>query len=246
MSEDRVYGLHAVLAALTASPQHVDAVWLDENRKDQRIHSIVRAAQAARVKLHKVPRAKLDQLAGIGQHQGVVARYRATPRQGEPELAGFLEQLPATPLLLVLDGVQDPHNLGACLRSAEAAGAHGVILPRDQSVSLTATVRRVACGAAEVVPIFQVPNLVRALKQMRERGIWLVGAAGDAKTAVFDADLRGPAALVLGGEERGLRRLTRENCDVLVHIPMLGEIESLNVSVAAGVCLYEAVRQRRS
>lgn len=244
--EDRVFGLHAVLAALTTAPEHVDAVWLDENRKDRRIHDIVRAAQTAHVKLHKVPRAKLDQMVGAGRHQGVVARYRETPRQGEPELGNFLAQLTVTPLLLVLDGVQDPHNLGACLRSAEAAGVHAVILPRDQAVSLTASVRRVACGAAEVVPVFQVPNLARALKQLREHGIWLVGAAGDAKDTVFDADLRGPLAWVLGGEERGLRRLTREHCDLLVHIPMHGQVESLNVSVAAGICLYEAVRQRRS
>ncbi len=245
MEQDHIYGLHAVLAALTQTPEHVDAIWLDANRHDRRLGEIIQAAQAARVKLHKVPRAKLDQLAGVTRHQGVVAHYRAEAKRDERELSEFIADLTAPPFLLILDGVQDPHNLGACLRSADAAGVHAVITPRDQAVSLTATVRRVACGAAETVPLFQVTNLSRTLKQLKDSGIWLIGAAGDAEKDLFTADLRGPLALILGGEESGLRRLTRSHCDLVVKIPLYGSVSSLNVSVAAGICLYEAVRQRK-
>jgi 23S rRNA (guanosine2251-2'-O)-methyltransferase len=245
MEQDQIYGLHAVLAALMQTPEHVDAIWLDANRRDRRIGEIIQAAQAAHIKLHKVPRAKLDQLAGAARHQGVVARYRLEAKRDERQLGEFIANLSGVPFLLVLDGVQDPHNLGACLRSADAAGAHALIIPRDQAVSLTATVRRVACGAAETVPLFQVTNLSRTLKQLKDSGIWLVGAASDAAADLFTADLRGPLALVLGGEESGLRRLTRTHCDLMVQIPLYGSVSSLNVSVTAGICLYEAVRQRK-
>lgn len=245
-TEDLVFGLHAVLSVLSQSPEHVDAVWLDEARRDRRAQEVVQAAQAARVKVHRVPRAKLDQLAGDARHQGAAARLRATPQRGEDDLEPFLSGLAEPAFLLILDGVQDPHNLGACLRTADGAGVHGVIIPRDNAVSVTATVRKVASGAAESVPVFQVTNLARTLRALQEQGIWLVGTAGEAPASLFDADLSGPVALVLGGEEKGLRRLTREHCDLLVHIPMRGRVESLNVSVAAAVCLYETVRQRQA
>lgn len=245
-TEDLVFGLHAVLSALSQSPEHVDAVWLDEARRDRRAQEVTHAAQAARVKVHRVPRAKLDQLAGDARHQGAAARLRAAPLRDENDLESFLSTLAEPAFLLILDGVQDPHNLGACLRTADGAGVHAAIIPRDNAVSVTATVRKVASGAAESVPVFQVTNLARTLRALQEQGVWLVGTAGEAPTSLFDADLSGPLALVLGGEEKGLRRLTREHCDLLVHIPMRGRVESLNVSVAAAVCLYEAVRQRQA
>lgn len=244
-NDEYIFGMHPVLAALEDSPQHIDAVWLDQHRNDHRSSKIMQAARAVHIRVHQVPRAKLDQLTNGAQHQGVVARYRTEPSRSEEDLEMFLPTLQTTPFLLVLDGVQDPHNLGACLRTADAAGVQAVIIPRDQVVSVTAAVRRVASGAAENVPVFQVTNLARALKKLREAGIWLVGTAGEGEQEIFDVDLTGPLALILGGEEAGLRRLTRENCDFLVRIPMAGRVESLNVSVAAGVCLYEAVRQRR-
>ncbi len=245
-TDDLVFGLHAVLSALTQSPQHVDAVWLDEARRDRRTQEVAHAAQAAHVKVHWVPRAKLDQLAGAERHQGAAARLRAAPLRGEDDIEPFLSALAEPAFLLILDGVQDPHNLGACLRTADGAGVHAVIIPRDNAVSITATVRKVASGAAESVPVFQVTNLARTLRALQDLGVWLVGTAGDAPTSLFGADLSGPLALVLGGEEKGLRRLTREHCDLLVNIPMRGRVESLNVSVAAAVCVYETLRQRQA
>ncbi len=243
--EDLVCGLHAVLTALQQHPKRVAAVWISAERVDKRLGEVLEAARTAGVKFHRVPRAKLDELAGGLRHQGVVARLRAAEVGGEGELAGFLKNLPAAAMLLVLDGVQDPHNLGACLRVADATGARAVILQRDRSAPLSAAARRAASGAAETVPIFQVTNLARALDAMKEAGVWLYGTAEDAPEEIYDTDLAGPMALVLGGEGEGLRRLTRERCDRLIRIPMAGKVESLNVSVAAGVVLYEAVRQRR-
>src|SRR5713226_6396570 len=176
MEQGQIYGLHAVLAALTQAPEHVDAIWLDANRHDRRIGEIIHAAQAAQVKLHKVPRAKLDQLAGDARHQGVVARYRLEARRDERQLGEFIAKLTEIPFLLILDGVQDPHNLGACLRSADAAGVHVVIAPKDKSVGLTPTVAKVASGAAETVPFVQVTNLARTLRFLKERNIWIYGA----------------------------------------------------------------------
>jgi 23S rRNA (guanosine2251-2'-O)-methyltransferase len=246
VSGEYIHGLHAVLAALRASPQRVDALWLDAGRGDERMAAIVRAALTARIKFHRVPRERLDRLAEGAAHQGAVARLRAMPARGENDLAGFLSDQTGVPFLLVLDGVQDPHNLGSCLRTAEAAGVQAVIVPRDNAASLTATVHKVASGAAGRVPVFQVTNLVRALGKLKDAGLWLVGASADAVQSLYDTDLRGPVALVLGGEGRGLRRLTRERCDVLASLPLQGEAQSLNVAVAAGVCLYEALRQRRA
>jgi 23S rRNA (guanosine2251-2'-O)-methyltransferase len=244
--QDHVWGIHAVLTALEQSPERVDAVWIDAQRGDKRVQTIIDVARSADIKVHRVPRPKLDQLAGYERHQGVVARVRQEPVRRLDDLSTVLSGLTHDPFLLVLDGVQDPHNLGACLRSADGAGVDAVIIPKDQSVGLTPTVRHVACGAAETIPVFQVTNLSRTLTELKERGVWVIGAAGESERELYEADMRGPLALVLGGEEKGLRRLTRERCDLLVRIPMQGTVSSLNVSVAAGVCLYEAVRQRRS
>lgn len=245
MKEDIICGLHAVLAALKQDPGHVDAIWLRADRVDTRVTEALELARATRVKLQRVPRARLDELAGTHRHQGIVARTRITRRRDERDLEAFIAQLSGTPLFLILDGVQDPHNLGACLRCADGAGAHAVIVPRDRAVSVTPTVRRAACGAAESVPLFQVTNLSRVLRQLKRAGIWLLGASHGAGGGLFEADLSGPLAVVVGGEEKGLRRLIREHCDALVSIPMCGGVPSLNVSVAAAVLLYEALRQRR-
>ena len=244
MEDNYICGLHAVLAALKNNPQGVEEIWASDSRGDKRIGRVIETARAARVKIHKSPRAALDRLADGVRHQGVVARLRETPVRNEHDLEMFLSNLPEQPLLLVLDGVQDPHNLGACLRSADAAGAQAVIIPREHTAPLSAVTRRAASGAAESLLIFQVINLARSLRALKAAGIWLVGASQEADTDIFRADLRRPLALVLGGEGRGLRRLTQEECDMLVRIPMAGTVESLNVSVAAGVCLFEAVRQR--
>lgn len=246
MEEELVLGFHAVLAALEAHPQRVESIWLDAQRDDRRAHEIAQAARAAGIKVHRTPRAKLDQIAEGGRHQGAVARLHSADIPRFDDLPAFIAGLGHDPFLLVLDGVQDPHNLGACLRTAEGAGVDAVVVPRDQAVGLTPAVRRVAAGAAETVPLFQVTNLARTLTELKEGGVWVVGTADEAEGDLYAADLRGPLALVLGGEERGLRRLTRERCDFLVRIPMSGAVSSLNVSVAAGVCLYEAVRQRRA
>jgi 23S rRNA (guanosine2251-2'-O)-methyltransferase len=245
VSGEYLCGLHAVLAALKKKPEGVEEIWVNEARVDKRMAAVIDAARAARVKVHKSPRAALDRLADGIRHQGVVARLRETAVHTERDLATFLSRLPPSPLLLVLDNVQDPHNLGACLRSADAAGAHAVIVPREHTAPLSAVARRAASGAAESIPVFQVVNLARGLRALKEAGVWLVGASQDADADIFHADLRRPLALVLGGEGKGLRRLTQEECDMLVRIPMAGSVESLNVSVAAGVCLFEAVRQRQ-
>jgi 23S rRNA (guanosine2251-2'-O)-methyltransferase len=244
MDDNHICGVHAVLAALKSRPDLVEEIWVSEARGDKRMAAVLDAAHNAQIKIHKSPRAALDRMSGGVKHQGVVARVRETPVQKEQDLESFLADLPPLPLLLVLDGVQDPHNLGACLRSADAAGAHGVIVPREHSAPLSAVARRAASGAAETIPVFQVVNLARTLRELKAAGVWLAGASQEADTDIFHADLRRPLAIVLGGEGKGLRRLTQEECDMLVRIPMAGTVESLNVSVAAGICLFEAVRQR--
>lgn len=242
------YGIHAVRALLTRHPHRVRQLWLAESRESAaRLLELRELAAAAGVTLHAADGDELDRLADGERHQGAVAEV--TPRAGDPEtqLEEALEALGDTPgLLLVLDGVTDPHNLGACLRSADAAGVAAVIVPRDRAAGLTPVVRKVAAGAAESVPLIAVVNLARTLRELKERGLWLVGAADDASRTLYDVDLTGPTVLVLGSEGEGLRRLTREACDELVSIPMAGAVESLNVSVATGVALFEAVRQRRA
>ncbi len=244
MDERLAVGVHAVLAVLRRNPAHIDGVWLKSGRDDARLAEIEREARAAMVPVYRVEREALEQMAGDARHQGVVARLKAPPPRPERDFDDFIEALSPRPLLLVLDGVQDPHNLGACLRSAEAAGVDAVLVPRDNTAPLSAVARKAASGAAESVPLLRVPNLARALRSLQARNVWIVGATHDAEQSLYAADLSGPMAIVLGGEGKGLRRLTREHCDLLVHIPMAGSVASLNVSVAAGICLFEAVRQR--
>jgi len=244
--EQRICGWHAVLAALSQTPGQVHRVWLDEGRTGSRPEAVIRAAQAAGVGVQRVPRAELDILAGAQQHQGVVAECTAIEMGHEGDVGSFLAGLQQPPFLLVLDGVQDPHNLGACLRSADAAGVHALVVPRDNAVGITPVVRKVASGGAETVPVFQVTNLARVLDELKKAGLWIAGATGDADHELYAVDLRGPLAIVLGAEGRGLRRLTRERCDFLMRIPMSGTVASLNVAAAAAVCLFEAVRQRRA
>ncbi len=239
-----IYGMHAVLAVLKTEPQRVTELRLLRERRDQRLKKIESLAQQHGIARVPVGREQLDALVS-GNHQGVAALCTAGEVRDEGYLARLLDNLDRPPLLLVLDGVTDPHNLGACLRTADAAGVDAVLAPKDKSAGMNATVRKVASGAAESVPFVVVTNLARTLAQLRDRGIWLVGAAGDAADTLYDVDLSGSLGLVLGAEGKGMRRLTRENCDLLVKLPMAGTVSSLNVSVAAGVCLYEACRQRR-
>lgn len=242
-NEVLIAGLHAVQAVLARG--RVRRLWVASQRHDQRMEQLLQQAAAAGLKPKKVPVAELEKrLPGV-RTQGVLAACEPSHPLGEGELDELLGGLQQAPFLLVLDEVQDPHNLGACLRSADGAGVHAVITPQRRSASLNATVRKVASGAAETVPLVQVTNLARTLKQLGSVwGIWRVGAADEADSSLYQAALNGPLALVLGSEGKGLRRLSRENCDSLISIPMAGAISSLNVSVAAGVCLYEAVRQR--
>ena len=245
MNKDLIFGFHSVQAALESNPERIETVLLADSRRDKRSESIKTAARLAGVKYNHVPRTELDQLVGSERHQGVVARCRRQVLRGERELADFLAAIVETPLVLVLDGIQDPHNLGACLRCADAVGAHAVILPLDHTVSVTPAVRRTASGAAENIPVFQVRNLARALDRLKDANIWLVGADHEAPDEIFDLDLTLPLALILGGEGKGLRRLTRERCDWVARLPMQGSVSNLNVAVATGVCLYETLRQRR-
>jgi 23S rRNA (guanosine2251-2'-O)-methyltransferase len=237
-------GIHAVRVLLSRSPARVRRVLLAGGRDAGRLAELRVLAERCGVSVTTADAAVLERLAEGGRHQGVVAEIE--PRAGDPEtqLEEALEAAAGPPLLLVLDGVQDPHNLGACLRSADAAGVAAVIVPRDRAAGLTPVVRKVAAGAADAVPLVAVVNLARTLRQLKERGVWLVGTDDAADRSLYQADLGGPLALVLGSEGEGLRRLTRECCDQLVSIPMAGVVESLNVSVAAGVALFEAVRQR--
>jgi 23S rRNA (guanosine2251-2'-O)-methyltransferase len=238
-----VYGLHAVGAVIERSPERLLELWMAEPRQDARARSLRERAQAAGIRVQTVSSDSLAKLAGDVAHQGAVAAVRPLKAWDEHDLLGAISELDA-PLLLVLDGVTDPHNLGACLRTADAAGAHAVVLPRDRAAAVDGVVRKVAAGAAEFVPVATVTNLARALDMLKERNVWVVGTDGDAPETLYGADLNRPLALVLGAEGGGMRRLTRERCDFLVRIPMAGQVESLNVSVAAGIALFEARRQR--
>lgn len=240
-----VYGLHAVQTILKTAPERVTALWVLAGREDQRLQKVLQLAQRQGIGCQPVGRKKLDALVQDENHQGVVAMCRPGEIHDEAFLFARLRALKEPAFLLALDGVTDPHNLGACLRSAAAAGVHAVIAPKDKAAGLNAIARKVACGAAEVLPFVAVTNLARTLNQLREEGVWAKGAAGEAETTVYQSDLTGPIVLVLGAEGSGLRRLTRECCDELIKIPMHSAISSLNVSVAAGICLFEAVRQRQ-
>lgn len=243
-----IFGLHAVEAALKQDAGSIEQLWCDKQRRDKRLHGLLQLASKKGIRAQQLNRAELDKLAPGGKHQGVVAQVfqaAASTVRNETFLEQLLTELEVPPFLLVLDGVTDPHNLGACLRSADAAGVHAVIAPKDRACGLTPVVRKVASGAAETVPFVQVTNLARTLKAIRDAGVWVIGTAlGEGAVSLYERDLTGPLALVLGAEGKGIRRLTRENCDDLVYVPMAGTVQSLNVSVATGVCLFEALRQR--
>lgn len=246
MSGVIVYGLHAVRAVLTKRPQDVTRLSIAAGRDDARVRELRELARARGVKAADATTAALDRETGGAVHQGVVAEVRPSIPLDENTLLDLLTAARTPALVLVLDGVSDPHNLGACLRTADAAGATAVVAPRDRAAGLTPAVRKVAAGAAETVPFAQVTNLARALRDMKEAGLWIAGTAGDGERELFDADLAGALAIVMGSEGRGLRRLTRECCDFSLRLPMHGAVASLNVSVAAGIVLYEALRQRRA
>lgn len=237
-----IYGFHAVLGKLRRDASGILELYVSDSRSDVRMREVLKLAEAEDVRVIQAEGERLERMVGTRRHQGVVARVDARSR--ELKLADVLETLDGDALLLVLDGVQDPHNLGACLRVADAAGAHAVIAPKDRAVGLNATAVKVASGAADSVPYVTVTNLARALREMQDAGIRVIGTAGEAEKSLFEADLAGPLALVLGSEGDGMRRLTRETCDELVQIPMHGSVESLNVSVASGICLFEARRRR--
>lgn len=246
MSSQVLAGFHAITARLRHAPATIKEFYFDEARRDKRMQALIEQADAAGVKPRGVASSRLDGLAGGMRHQGVVALAQANVLAVDVnEVLDLLEDRGEPALLLVLDGVTDPHNLGACLRTADAAGVHAVIAPRDRAVGLNATVRRVACGAAETVPYIMVTNLARTMRALKERDVWLVGTDDEAKSSLHQVDARRSMAWVMGAEGEGMRRLTRETCDELVNIPMLGSVESLNVSVAGAVCLYETVRQRQ-
>ena len=240
---EKIYGVHAVEALLRHHPKRVKQIWLAEGRSDPRVQTLIELAAENRVAVGQAERRELDAWVE-GVHQGVVADVSPSQVWGEAMLDELLDRTEGAPLLLVLDGVTDPHNLGACLRSADAAGALAVIVPKDKSATLTPTVRKVACGAAEVIPLVAVTNLARTLEKLKQRGLWVVGTAGEAEQDLYQQDLTGPTILIMGAEGSGMRRLTRDLCDYLVRLPMAGSVSSLNVSVATGVCVFEALRQR--
>jgi 23S rRNA (guanosine2251-2'-O)-methyltransferase len=237
-----LFGFHAVGVRLKTAPASIVEIYADPSRRDARMRQFVQRAAEAGVRVIEADGPRLAKMAGTVGHQGVVARVTALPQTHS--LDDLLDAVEGPPLLLVLDGITDPHNLGACLRVADGAGAHAVIAPKDHAVGVNATVAKVASGAAETVPYFMVTNLARTLGELKERNIWCIGLADDAGKTLYQADLKAPVALVMGAEGSGMRQLTRKTCDDLVSIPMKGAVESLNVSVASGICLYEAVRQR--
>lgn len=244
-SGDIIAGLHSVRTALHYNATQVQDLWHDPTRHDRKLLELVEQAKKLNVTVHAVNKSVLDQLTNGAKHQGIAAQVARAIGWSETTLPNLLTlESNSLPLLLILDGVQDPHNLGACLRTAEAVGCRAVIAPKDRSVGLTPSVCKVASGAASVVPYIQVTNLARTLRMLKELGIWLVGAVADAPTVFFNSDLHSSLGIIIGGEDKGLRRLTRDHCDIVVKLPMLGVVESLNVSVATGILLYEVLRQR--
>lgn len=246
-NEELVFGIHAVNALLKTAPERFIEIWLLKGREDERLMPIINLARKYGFPAQMVNRKVLDDKSKGEQHQGVVARVKQGKQLSENDLDDIIAQAERSntqPFLLILDGVTDPHNLGACLRNADAAGVHAIVVPKDNAAKITATVRKVAVGAAETVPLVQVTNLARTMKTLQKMGIWIIGTAGETDTCLYDVKLSGPMALVMGAEGKGMRRLTRENCDELVKLPMAGSVSSLNVSVATGICLFEIVRQR--
>ena len=247
-NEEIVFGIHAINALIKAAPERFIEIFLLKGREDDRLMPIINLARKYGISAQMVQRKVLDEKSEGEQHQGVVARVKPGKVFNENDLDDIISQAKSRnipPFLLILDGVTDPHNLGACLRNADASGVQAIIVPKDNAARLTATVRKVAVGAAESVPLIQVTNLSRTMKQLQKLGVWIIGTAGETDTCLYDVKLSGPMALVMGAEGKGMRRLTRENCDQLVKLPMAGSVSSLNVSVATGICLFEMVRQRR-
>ncbi|AEG01031.1 23S rRNA (guanosine(2251)-2'-O)-methyltransferase RlmB [Methylomonas methanica] len=244
MSTTPLFGIHAVQAALDYSPQKIKQVWVDQQRQDARLTQVLDDLLALGIRPEKTERKKLDRMADGKNHQGIVVAVELPAMRSEDQLKQDVEALTETAFYLVLDQVQDPHNLGACLRTADAVGAHGIIVTKDNAAGITPTVCKVASGAAETVPVYQVTNLARVLRWLKEQNIWIMGTAGEAEQTIYDLKLDMPLAVVMGAEGAGMRHLTRQHCDFLVKIPMAGQVESLNVSVAAGVMLYEVFRQK--
>ena len=238
-------GIHAVQSALESDPENVIQIWIAESKRNQRVVNLAQQAQKRGLLLHKASMNQLDKLAKSRKHQGVVAEYNAPRSWDDNALFNLLSELNEPALLLILDGVTDPHNLGACLRTAEGAGVHAVIAPKDKAAGLTPTARKVASGAAETIPFVQVTNLVRTIDLLKDAGVWITGTSDKATKDIYAGDYKTATALVMGAEGKGLRRLTEAHCDHLISIPMAGKVSSLNVSVATGVCLYEVIRQRR-
>lgn len=238
-----IYGIHAVKSLLEREPQRFIEVFILKGRDDKRLTPLIHEIEANGVTVQVANRQWLDDKAEGGVHQGIIARIKEGRQFHENDLPDLVEKT-SSPFLLILDGVTDPHNLGACLRSAEAAGVHAVIVPKDRSAPLNATAKKVASGAAETMPLIRVTNLARTLRYLQEQNVWIVGTAGEADHTLYQSKLTGSLAIVMGAEGEGMRRLTREHCDELISIPMAGTVSSLNVSVATGVCLFEAVRQR--
>ncbi len=245
MKLTKIVGLHAAQSALMYSPQKISRAWVDSERHDKRLETLLETLSTLDVSIEKVERKKLDKLADGMNHQGIVLEVALPDELSENDLKVAVENLSENALFLVLDNVQDPHNLGACLRTADATGVHGIIITKDNAVGITPTVCKVASGAAETVPVYSVTNLARVLRWLKTEGVWVIGTAGEAQSTLFKSDFTVPMALVIGAEEKGMRRLTREQCDFLVKLPMLGTVESLNLSVATGVLLYEVLRQRQ-
>ncbi|MEM0514985.1 MULTISPECIES: 23S rRNA (guanosine(2251)-2'-O)-methyltransferase RlmB [Pseudoalteromonas] len=243
MSNELIFGFHSVEAILSKEPERFLEIYALKGREDKRLNDVINQARKFGISIQFMQRKALDDKAKGEQHQGIIANVRAGKQYSEKDLDDIIKR-EQTPFLLVLDGITDPHNLGACLRSADAAGVHAVVVPKDKSARLNATARKVACGAAETVPLVQVTNLARTLREIKDAGVWVVGTAGETDTTLFEANLTGPIAIVMGAEGDGMRRLTREHCDVLVKIPMVGTVSSLNVSVATGISLFEVLRQR--
>lgn len=244
MSQTKIFGIHAVQAALDYSADKILQAWVDSQRPDQRLHGVLEGLRRYKVEIHQTERKKLDKLSDGKNHQGIVIAIQLPSVLSESDLKQKIQSLDEMAFFLVLDQVQDPHNLGACLRTADATGVHGIIIPKDNAASITPTVCKVASGAAETVPVYQVVNLARTLRWMKQQQIWLVGSSGHTEQTLFEMDLNMPVALVMGTEGTGMRQLTAKQCDFLVRIPMKGTVESLNVSVAAGVMMYEVMRQR--
>jgi 23S rRNA (guanosine2251-2'-O)-methyltransferase len=244
MSEQLVYGVHAVLALLNNPRRTINKIYINQDRQDKRIQEVLEQAQKFGIRLEKLSATVMNQRFTDFAHQGVVASAKPLPEFGESHLKSLIESSKTPCFILILDGVTDPHNLGACLRSADAAGVDFVIIPKDKSAHITPVVSKVACGAAESVPFVRVTNLARAIDIIKAEGIWIYGAAGEAEQTLYEIDCTGAIAIVMGAEGEGLRRLTREHCDGLFSLPMLGTVDSLNVSVATGISLYEVVRQR--